>query len=51
MKVNHDNSGDFIFTYKLTDKISNIKGGIKVLKELKYPKQIIESTEKYINLK
>tara|TARA_Y100000992_G_C21268921_1_gene495533 strand:+ start:807 stop:2552 length:1746 start_codon:yes stop_codon:yes gene_type:complete len=51
MKVNPDNNGNFKFTYKLTDKISNIKGGIKVLKDLKYPKQIIDSTEKYINLK
>ena len=35
--------------YKLTDRISNIKGGIKVLKDLQYPKKIIDYTEKYIN--
>ena len=51
MKVNTQSNGDFKFTYKLSDKISNIKGGIKVLKDLKYPKKIIDSTEKYINLK
>ena len=51
MKVKTDSNGDFNFTYKLSDKISNIKGGIKVLKDLQYPKKIIDYTEKYINLK
>jgi hypothetical protein len=49
MKVKSDSNGDFNFTYKLTDRISNIKGGIKVLKDLQYPKKIIDYTEKYIN--
>jgi hypothetical protein len=51
MKVDSNKNGDFQFTYKLSDKISNIKGGIKVLKDLQYPKKIIDYTEKYINLK
>ena len=34
---------DFRYTYKLTKGISKIKGGIKVLKDLQYPKQIIEN--------
>ena len=51
MKVKSDSNGDFYFTYKLIDNISDIKGGIKVLKDLQYPKKIINDTEKYINLK
>ena len=48
MKVNKDNFGDFKFTYKLINKISNIKGGIKVLKDLNYPTKIINSTKEII---
>ena len=32
------------YTYKLEEGISTIKGGIKVLKDLKYPNEIIENT-------
>ena len=49
MKVSSDKTGNFQFTYKLVNDISTIKGGIKVLKDLKYPTKIIESTENYIN--
>ena len=48
MKVNKDNFGDFKFTYKLINKISNIKGGIKVLKDLNYPTKIINTTKEII---
>ena len=45
-----DNSGDeFKYTYKISRGISEIKGGIKVLKELNYPKSIVELTESIIN--
>lgn len=36
---------DFNYTYKLTKGISKIKGGIKVLKDLQYPEQIIENID------
>ena len=49
MKVNKNNQGDFTFTYKMINNISEIKGGIKVLKDLDYPSKIIESTENIIN--
>jgi hypothetical protein len=35
------------YTYKLQNGISEIKGGINVLTEMNYPKEIIESTIKY----
>ena len=40
---------DFEYTYKLIDGISNIKGGVKVLKELDYPDEIINGTTEIIN--
>ena len=49
MKVNKNKNGDFDFTYMLTNNISEIKGGIKVLKDLHYPTSIIDYTEKMIN--
>jgi hypothetical protein len=36
-----------LYTYKLKKGISNIKGGISVLTEMNYPKEIIENTQKY----
>lgn len=48
MKIN--NNGDtFVYTYKLDKGISNIKGGVKVLKDLEYPDEIIVSTNNIIN--
>jgi hypothetical protein len=35
---------NFIYTYKLQEGISEIKGGIKVLSDLHYPLEIIEET-------
>lgn len=46
---NNNNNQDFIYTYKLQNGISDIKGGIKVLKDLAYPSEIIENTKKVIN--
>ena len=39
----------FEYKYKLINKISEIKGGINVLKQLNYPSKIIESTRLMIN--
>lgn len=44
MKINITNN-DFNYTYKLEKGISDIKGGIKVLKDLNYPNEIIENTK------
>ena len=37
----NDSTSDFEYTYKLKKGISKVKGGIKVLKDLNYPKEII----------
>jgi hypothetical protein len=39
---------EFKYTYKLSDGISNIKGGVKVLRDLEYPEPIISETENYL---
>lgn len=44
---------DFIYKYKLKEGISNIKGGVKVLIDLKYPQEIVDETKlliKNVNL-
>jgi len=33
-----------IYTYKITKGVSEVKGGVSVLKQLNYPTQIIDST-------
>ena len=33
---------DFKYTYKLKKQVSTVKGGVKVLRDLEYPKEIIE---------
>ena len=38
----HDET--FKYTYKLAKGISNVKGGVKVLKDLEYPDEIVEET-------
>ena len=38
----------FTYTYKLVKGISTIKGGIKVLRDLDYPTEIIECTQRTI---
>ena len=43
MKIETVND-DFKYTYKLEKGISYIKGGIKVLKDLDYPIEIINNT-------
>jgi DNA mismatch repair ATPase MutS len=48
---NNDNSknvnGDFTYLYKLEKGISNVRGGIKVLSDMNYPKEILENTKKF----
>ena len=39
-----ENGEDFKYTYKMKKNISTVKGGVKVLRDLKYPKEIIENT-------
>lgn len=48
MKIITDVNNDFKYTYKLQHGISHIKGGVKVLKDLDYPKEIIERTTNII---
>ena len=43
MKIDTE-SDKFAYTYKLKKGISDIKGGVKVLKDLDYPREIIDST-------
>ena len=36
---------NFEYTYQLTEGISKVKGGIKVLHDMKYPKEILDNTK------
>ena len=47
IKIENDK---YLYTYKLVNGISEIKGGIKVFKEMNYPQSIINKTQ-YILLK
>lgn len=40
-------NGEFVYTYKIKKGISKIKGGVRVLKDMNYPKEIIDAIEKY----
>jgi energy-coupling factor transporter ATP-binding protein EcfA2 len=40
---------DFKYTYKLLNGISQIKGGVKVLKDLEYPDEIINNAKELLN--
>ena len=46
--ANHGSSS-FVYTYELKEGISSIKGGIKVLSDLNYPKDIIFNTQQLID--
>ncbi len=43
-----EKDNDFVYNYKIKKGISNVKGGIKVLKDLAYPEQIINESVKVI---
>jgi hypothetical protein len=40
-----DNSKNFSYTYLLKNGISNVRGGIKVLKDMNYPQEIIDNSD------
>jgi DNA mismatch repair ATPase MutS len=42
MKTEKKND-NFEYTYKLVEGISKIKGGLKVLKDMNYPKEILST--------
>lgn len=46
MLVNINDDGTFEYTYKFIKGISKIKGGIRVLKDMQYPDEIINNIEK-----
>jgi energy-coupling factor transporter ATP-binding protein EcfA2 len=41
---------DFKYTYKMKKNVSTVKGGVKVLRDLDYPREIIENTKEALNL-
>ena len=43
MEIINDHNNNFKYTYKVVSGISNVKGGIKVLKDLDFPQEIINS--------
>lgn len=49
MEINQDNNRDFTYTYKIISGISNVKGGLKVLRDLGYPKDIIDMADDVLN--
>ena len=48
MQVLLDENEDFKYTYKLQEGISDIKGGLKVLKDLNYPQSILNDAKLFI---
>ena len=42
MKTKLDSNNNPIYTYKITNGISTVKGGVSVLRNLKYPENIIK---------
>jgi DNA mismatch repair protein MutS len=45
MEVNVLKDGTFEYTYKIKKGVSKIKGGIRVLKDMDYPDEIIDTIE------
>ena len=50
MNINILGNREFEYLYKLGDGISEIKGGVKVLKDLKYPVSIIMRSENILDI-
>ena len=44
-----DSNNNIKYLYKLENGISKYKGGVQVLKNLDYPKELISNTIKYLN--
>ena len=49
MKINNDNNDTFEYEYILNTGISEVKGGVKVLKDLGYPIDMINITGEYLS--
>lgn len=47
--IETDSANDFEYTYKLINEISTIRGGIKVLKDLKYPASMVDETKTFLD--
>ena len=45
MGVSINEDGSFNYNYQLKKGISNIKGGIRVLKDMEYPEEILKEFE------
>ena len=48
MTIQQKLNGEITYTYKLVKGISEIKGGVKVLRDLGYPPEIVNNTEQLI---
>jgi DNA mismatch repair ATPase MutS len=48
MHVDVTTNNDFSYTYKMKEGISEIHGGIKVLNDMNYPREIINNTRNKI---
>lgn len=48
MKINVTSNDNFIYEYKLQEGISNVKGGIRVLRDLAFPDEILDLTSKLL---
>jgi DNA mismatch repair protein MSH6 len=48
MRINTEDKDNFQYTYELIDGISTIKGGVKVLKDLQYPSEIIQAMQEVL---
>ena len=49
MNIDIDENKEFMYTYKLKKGISSVKGGIKVFKDLDYPKDLINKMQNNID--
>jgi len=49
MRINTDEKNNFTYTYQLEKGISTVKGGVKVLTDLAYPKEIINQMKKVLS--
>jgi hypothetical protein len=50
MRINTEDKDNFQYTYELIDGISAIKGGVKVLKDLQYPSEIIQVMQEVLSV-
>tara|TARA_B100001093_G_scaffold509447_2_gene573473 strand:+ start:15387 stop:17108 length:1722 start_codon:yes stop_codon:yes gene_type:complete len=48
MKTEVDNNNNPIYTYKITNGISTVKGGVSVLRNLEYPENIIKMSTRIL---